>query len=61
MTRVTAILIGIAILLLFAHLQLWLFGQIDRAMERAETRRSITMQDAKTKWMYRCYRTQKRR
>lgn len=58
MTR--AILILIAILLLFAHLQLWLFAQIDRALERAETRRSITMQDVKTKWMYQCYRQTRR-
>lgn len=59
MTR--AILIGVMILLLFAHLQLWLFGLVDRTMERVEQRANLAMQDTKTKWMYQCYRTQKRR
>lgn len=55
MTR--PLLILLAILLAFANFELWIFSQVDRTLERAESRRSIVTQDVKTKWRYQCYRT----
>lgn len=46
MTRAAAILSGIALLILFAYGQIWLFSLIDRSMDQVDQR--LVMRDAKT-------------
>ncbi len=57
MTR--PLLLLVAILLLFANFQMWLFSTIDRGLERAEQRRYMVLNDSKTKFVYYCLKAGK--
>lgn len=55
MTPRTAVLFGLALILLFCGFELWLFSLIDRTIDRQAEARRIVMHEHRRGEMFYCY------